>query len=83
MFYYNYEISEEYTYLKEEELHVLYACHWLVKNKSTIRETAANCEYSVTTLWRRIHNECRNLSPELYACVEKQLKKNHIRGMHW
>lgn len=79
MFYYRgYEIAEEYrySYLEEEEEHVLYACHWMVDNRSTIRETAVNCGYSATTFWRRIHNECRQLSPELYRCVVRQMQKN-------
>lgn len=76
LYYQGYEIAEEYSYLEEEELHVLYACHWMVDNRSTIRETAANCEYSATTFWRRIHNECRQLSPELYRCVVKQMHAN-------
>ena len=76
MFYYqNYEIPEK-DYLSNEELHVLYACCWMVDNRSTIRETAVNCDYSRSTLWRRIHNECRQLSPELYRCVVRQMQKN-------
>lgn len=79
MFYYRgYELAEEYrySYLEEEELHVLYACHWMVDNRSTICETAVNCGYSATTFWRRIHNECRQLSPELYGCVVRQMQRN-------
>ena len=76
LYYQGYEIAEEYNYLEEEELHVLYACHWMVDNCSTIRETAIHCEYSATTFWRRIHNECRQLSPELYRCVVEQIQKN-------
>ena len=76
LYYQGYEIPEEYSYLEEEELHVLYACHWMVDNRSTIRETAVNCGYSATTFWRRIHKECKQLSPELYRCVVRQMKKN-------
>ena len=75
IYYQNYEIPEK-DYLSNEELHVLYACCWMVDNRSTIRETAVNCDYSRSTLWRRIHNECRQLSPELYRCVMKQMQKN-------
>ena len=75
IYYQNYEIPER-DYLSNEELHVLYACCWMVDNRSTIRETAVNCEYSRSTLWRRIHNECRQLSPELYRCVVRQMQKN-------
>lgn len=76
LYYQGYEIPEEYSYLEEEELHVLYACYWMVNNRSTIRETAVNCGYSATTFWRRIHKECKQLSPELYRCVVRQMKKN-------
>ena len=75
IYYQNYEIPEK-DQLSNEELHVLYACCWMVDNRSTIRETAVNCEYSRSTLWRRIHNECRQLSPELYRCVVRQMQKN-------
>ena len=75
LYYQNYEIPEK-DYLSSEEKHVLYACCWMVDNCSTIRETAVNCEYSATTFWRRIHNECRQLSPKLYRCVVRQMKKN-------
>ena len=75
IYYQNYEIPEK-DFLSNEELHVLYACCWMVDNRSTIRETAVNCGYSRSTLWRRIHNECRQLSPELYRCVVRQIQKN-------
>ena len=77
MFYYRgYKITKDYNNLVEEELHVLYACRWLILNHATIRETALNCKYSATTFWRRIHNECRQLSPELYKYVVIQMQKN-------
>ena len=75
LYYQKYEIPEK-DCLSSEEMHVLYACHWMVDNHSTIRETAVHCEYSATTFWIRIHNECRQLSPELYRCVVKQIQKN-------
>lgn len=62
LYYQNYEIPEK-DCLSSEEMHVLYACHWMVDNHSTIRETAEKCE-------------CRQLSPELYRCVIKQIQKN-------
>lgn len=81
MFYYQeYEIPEEYSYLNEEELHVLYACHWMVDNKSTIRDTALHWGYSATTFWRRIHKECRELFPVLYKQVCHQMQINLERG---
>ena len=75
IYYQNYEIPEK-DFLSNEELHVLYACCWMVDNRSTIRETAEICGYSRSTFWRRIHNECRELSPELYRCVVRQMEKN-------
>ena len=75
IYYQTYDIPEK-DFLSNEELHVLYACCWMVDNRSTIRETAVNCGYSRSTLWRRIHNECRQLSPELYRCVVRQMQKN-------
>ena len=75
IYYQNYKIPEK-DFLSNEELHVLYACCWMVDNRSTIRETAENCGYSRSTFWRRIHNECRQLSPELYRCVVRQMQKN-------
>lgn len=75
LYYQNYEIPEKNCLCGEEE-HVLYACCWIVDNRSTIRETAVNCGYSAATFWRRIHNECRHLSPELYRCVVKQMQNN-------
>ena len=75
LYYQNYEIPDK-DYLSSEEKHVLYACCWMVDNCSTIRETAVNCGYSATTFWRRIHNECGQLSPELYRCVVRQMQKN-------
>lgn len=53
LYYQGYEITGKYGYLEEEELHVLYACHWMVDNHSTIYEAALYCEYSATTLWRK------------------------------
>lgn len=76
MYYQGYELAKEYMSLNEEEVHVLYACHWMVENRSSIRETARNCDYSATTFWRRIHKECRKLSPELYWCIIRQMKEN-------
>lgn len=75
LYYQNYEIPEK-DCLSSEERHVLCACCWMVDNHSTIRETAEKYRYSATTFWRRIHNECRQLSPELYRRVMKQMQKN-------
>lgn len=75
LYYQNYEVPEK-DRLSNEENYVLYACHWMVDNRSTIRETAVKYGYSATTFWRRIHNECRQLSPELYRCVVRQMQKN-------
>lgn len=40
LYYQNYEIPEK-EYLSSEEMHVLYACCWMVDNQSTIRKTAS------------------------------------------
>lgn len=66
LYYEGYELAEEYWCVNEEELHVLYACHWMVDNRATIRETARNCEYSPTTFWRRIHKKCKSY---LLSCI--------------
>lgn len=70
-----FEIVNRYP-LNEEELHVLYACEWMVYNKSTIRVTAEKWDYSATTFWRRIHKECKELSPDLYKRVCHQMRVN-------
>lgn len=75
LYYQCYEIAEK-DRLSNEEKYVLCACCWMVDNRSTIRETAVKYGYSATTFWRRIHNECRQLSPELYRCVVRQMQKN-------
>lgn len=80
MLYYNgYAISDEYTTLTEDEMYILDACCWLVNYESTIRKTAKMFDFSTTTLWRRIHSKCRDLSPELYECVCRQFQINMER----
>lgn len=77
MYYEGYEIDCKGFYLLDyKERKVLDACIWMVDNRATIRETARNCGYSPSTLWRRIHKECRYLSTELYDRVCHQIKEN-------
>lgn len=76
----SYKISEDYLYIGDEDMRVLCACSWLVDNHATIKETANQWGFSSTTLWRRIHNNCKELSSELYEDVVKKLKENHLNG---
>lgn len=77
LFYYeDYQITKEYYLLSKEEIKVLDACIWMVENRTSIRVTAKNCGYSKSTLHRRIHNECKELSLELYNLVKVQMKIN-------
>lgn len=79
----DYELNDSRGWdLEEEEMHVLRACIWMVDNKTTIRETAKNWEYSPTTFWRRIHKECKELSPDLYSRVCHQILIN-LERRHW
>lgn len=79
LYYEGYMISDQFNYLNEKQINILSACVWMVDNKQTIRTTAKKFQYSTTTFWRRIHNECRILSPELYDVVKNQMKKNLIK----
>lgn len=72
----DFEISKSRYELSEEEKHTLGACIWMIDNRSTIRETAKNCDYAPTTFWRRIHYKCKYLSPEIYKLVCKQMHAN-------
>lgn len=78
MFYMGYEITPKmkYTGLTSEDISVLYACYYLAFYKSSIRKTAKIHGYAPTTLWRRIHTTCKDISPTLYEDVKKQLKEN-------
>lgn len=80
LFFKDYEIDNLRDALNEEELHVLYACVWMVDNRASIRVTAKHWDYSVTTLWRRIHNECKELCPDLYKRVCYQMRVNKKNG---
>lgn len=65
--------------LTEEEIRVLDACIWMVRNGSTIRKTAKEFGYSKSTLHRRIHHECRLTSYDLYGWVCSQLNVNMMK----
>lgn len=76
LYYEGYQLAESYDCVNEEQMHVLYACYWMVENDASIRATAAKWEYSYATCWRRIHKECKELSPDLYEDVLKQIERN-------
>ena len=76
------------TFLTGNELNILNACEWMVKTESTLRVTAAVWNYSTTTFWRRIHNDYKELCPDLYEKVNKQIIKNihhkrNRRSLKW
>lgn len=75
-YYAGYKLSDEYIELNEENRRILCAAVWMVDNRSTIRETALNCDFSKSALHRRIHKDLRRLSPELYKCVCRQMNEN-------
>lgn len=80
-FLYNgYKLTKDWFDMDIEEQRVIMACSFYVKNESTIRETAKIFEYCYITLWRRMHNKCAELSPELYEDVKKQIKINVERS---
>lgn len=71
-----YEITKLNFLLDEEEIKCIEACIFMVENKTSIRATAKNCCYRKSTFHRRIHSMCRDLSPELYEVVKRQMKEN-------
>ena len=81
MYFKSYKISEDYQYVSNEDMRILYACDWLVEQQTSIRKAAKYWGFSKSTLWRKIHKNCKDLSPELYKQVVKQLEENYsIRG---
>ncbi len=74
-----YRLDISHYLLEDEDLKLINACIWMVDNRSTIRETAKNNEFSTTTLWRRIHNKLPSLSSELHNSVIKRLKLNLLK----
>ncbi len=76
LYYENFALSDQIKEINVEEEHILYAANWMVENKSTIQKTAQKCGYSYGTLWRRIHKELRQLSPELYYAVLYRIELN-------
>lgn len=75
-----YKLSTNWYNMSDDEKTVIVACVCMVRYKLTIRTTAMMFSYATTTFWKRIHNECKELSPDLYRCVVKQMKKNLERG---
>lgn len=76
LYYKNFELEDTIDHINEDQNHLLYACCYLVDYRASIRETARNCGFSKSTLHRKIHKDLKILSPELYGCVCKQLKRN-------
>lgn len=74
-----YELTKNWYDMTEDEKTVVMACVSYAKHESTIRITAKLFGYSYTTLWRRMHNECAELSPDLYEDVKKRIKINMER----
>lgn len=68
-------INKKYTSLTGEQIRTLDACIYYSQG-STIRDTAQRYGISSTSFWRRIHNDCKEISPALYEEVKEQIKKN-------
>lgn len=79
LYYQGYLIENRY-YLDKEEIRLLDTLCWMVDNQSTIGKAAINFEYSCTTLWRKIHKECKYLSYELYDRLLILIDKNKRKG---
>lgn len=79
----DYTISKSYFELNDKEIETLEMGIIVVKEMRTLRCIASFFDVSFSTVHRRIHKICKELSPELYKLVCKQLKENHVRGMHW
>lgn len=62
--------------LTENDKQLLDAAVYLVDNRYSIRKAALNCNYSKSTLHRKIHTQLRQLSSELYKCVIRTLSKS-------
>lgn len=81
-----FELTKPIENLSYFEMGVICTCCWMVNNKETIRGTADHWVISSTTFWRRIHKECKDLSPDLYKAVCNQmafnLKHHHRQKRH-
>lgn len=63
-------------FLTLEESDILFACYWMVEHDATIRQTAKARGFSTTTLWRRIHKNCKEICPGMYSKVLDQIERN-------
>lgn len=81
--YSGYTITKSYYELSDREIETLEMCIIIVQNKETLRIVARYFNVSWSTIHKRIHKICKELSPELYQAVCHQLKENHLRGMGW
>lgn len=75
--YYGYSLdSKSRSELSSDELNLLDACIWMIENKSSLRDTAKNWDFSKSYLHNHIHNDVSSLSPDMYVSVKKRLKIN-------
>lgn len=64
--------------LTEYQKRLMDACAWMIDNHSTIRKTAANFEYSKSTLHRQIHQILPMVSCEMYQVIVRLLLEGKI-----
>lgn len=82
-FYKGYVVSKSYYDLNDKEIETLEMCIIIVQDKETLRRVARYFDVCWSTVHKRIHKKCKDLSPELYQLVCNQLYENHLRGMNW
>ncbi len=70
----------KYSKLNNEYKRVLSACQFMVEQEASIRVAAFYYNFSTSTLWRRIHKVCKELSPVLYDKVVKRMSLNLERS---
>ena len=58
--------------------------HYIIENKSTVRDTAKNFSISKSTVHKDVTERLRHINPDLYEEVREVLNQNkaerHIRG---
>lgn len=62
--------------LKESEINILDEAIFLVDNKVSIRDLSKEFCRSKTSIHRDLTSQLRDISYELYSCVQRQLKDN-------
>lgn len=76
-----YKLTKCWYDMTEAEKFTIVACCSMIKNNLTIRGTAKSfgvCSH--VTLWRRIHDTCSSLSPDLYKDMLDLLDGNKRKG---